>query len=699
MVGRNNYQPLRDKLLTPEHSATSNVGNSNSNQFQHNSNSSLNSLSGSSSADNLNVIHTDQSSEQLNRSRDGSQLGPYQTENEYSSTRSHISSNDSSRRSTIIGNPFYVSSPYLPLPVGGTVPRATLPLSDDHYLPSGATRRQHDSNSLYPSTAPSIVHSSAESFQESGRHGHSSVDLENSGNTIFDDSYYFPFGGFPQSDFLLSMEEKEDDDYIHNPDPEADALLDKKFAWDRRTIVNASGFAVLMLGLLIIMVVLPVFTYSNIGKKHPTLEILTEYSYPLLSGIRTDLVDPDTPESAHTRTAKDGSEWKLVFSDEFNEEGRTFYPGDSQFWEAPDIHYQATVDLDWYDPDAVTTTKGSLQLRYDAFENHDLNYRSGMLQSWNKMCFTQGIMEVSASLPGSSKASGIWPGIWSMGNLARPGYLASSDGVWPYSYDSCDAGITPNQSSHDGLSFLPGQRLNKCTCTGADHPNPGVGRGAPELDAVEASVNNELGIGITTQSVQMAPYNIYYMPDYDFVEIHNLSITSMNSWPGGPFQQALVGTSMLNPEWQEFLDATATPQAQRTFQNYGFEYLNDDTNGYVQFFIGDKPTYTVYADTFHADGNIDTRLLTKEPMSIILNFGMSLSWAYIDWANIMFPMTMLINSVRIYQPPDQISVTCDPPDFPTYNYIQNHLPAYFNANNTSWEMAGYKFPKNKLTGC
>ena len=38
-------------------------------------------------------------------------------------------------------------------------------------------------------------------------------------------------------------------------------------------------------------------------------------------------------------------------------------------------------------------------------------------------------------------------GLWSMGNLGRPGYLGSTDGVWPYSYDSCDAGITPNQSS------------------------------------------------------------------------------------------------------------------------------------------------------------------------------------------------------------------------------------------------------------
>jgi hypothetical protein len=30
---------------------------------------------------------------------------------------------------------------------------------------------------------------------------------------------------------------------------------------------------------------------------------------------------------------------KLVFSDEFNTDGRTFYPGDDPYWEAEDLHY------------------------------------------------------------------------------------------------------------------------------------------------------------------------------------------------------------------------------------------------------------------------------------------------------------------------------------------------------------------------
>lgn len=73
------------------------------------------------------------------------------------------------------------------------------------------------------------------------------------------------------------------------------------------------------------------------------------------------------------------------------------------------------------------------------------------------MCFSQGHIEVSSKLPNFGNVSGLWPGLWTLGNLGRPGYLASTEAVWPYSYESCDAGITANQSSEDGISYLKGQ--------------------------------------------------------------------------------------------------------------------------------------------------------------------------------------------------------------------------------------------------
>ena len=94
-----------------------------------------------------------------------------------------------------------------------------------------------------------------------------------------------------------------------------------------------------------------------------------------------------------------------------------------------------------------------------------------------------------------------------MGNLGRAGYGASLDGMWPYTYDTCDVGTVANQSlngvpqaaltsgpSNVGgtLSYLTGQRLSRCTCVGESHPGPVhasdgtyVGRSAPEIDIFE----------------------------------------------------------------------------------------------------------------------------------------------------------------------------------------------------------------------
>jgi beta-glucan synthesis-associated protein KRE6 len=57
------------------------------------------------------------------------------------------------------------------------------------------------------------------------------------------------------------------------------------------------------------------------------------------------LIDSDTPKSAYTKKSFQDptQEWDLVFSDEFNVDGRTFYPGDDPYWEAVDLHYWQTV--------------------------------------------------------------------------------------------------------------------------------------------------------------------------------------------------------------------------------------------------------------------------------------------------------------------------------------------------------------------
>jgi beta-glucanase (GH16 family) len=149
------------------------------------------------------------------------------------------------------------------------------------------------------------------------------------------------------------------------------------------------------------------------------------------------LIDLETPQEVHTKPSyhDPSQEMQLVFSDEFNTEGRTFYPGDDPYWEAVDLHYwqvrmaifvyyenppdtrSQTNNLEWYDPAAITTRNGSLEIALSRKETHDLNFQGGMMSTWNKFCFTGGILEASVQLPGTSNIVGLWPAVWAMGNL------------------------------------------------------------------------------------------------------------------------------------------------------------------------------------------------------------------------------------------------------------------------------------------
>lgn len=491
--------------------------------------------------------------------------------------------------------------------------------------------------------------------------------------------------------FPMYLDEKEPDDDMHMPHPDDDKNLKPKLGeyFARGQIFSLVSMAFMILGLLALFVVLPVLSYTGVAiygyHSETSLKdmgrsgdpeawaFVNTVKYPLLSNIRTGLIDPMTPRSAMTRRGIDGDDLQLAFSDEFNGQNRTFYPGDDPFWTAPDLWYGSTQDLDWYDPDAATTFDGTLVLQLDRFPNHGLQFRSGMLNSWNQICFKGGALEVSISLAGPAGTPGLWPGAWTMGNLGRPGYKASTEGVWPYTYNSCDAGITPNQSSTDGLSELPGQKLPSCVCPGADHPTPGTGRGAPEIDVIEASVDPNNRIGIVTQSYQVAPFDIWYHPNYDFVEIPNYNTTQMNGYCGGPFQQAISSTTLLNKAWYDG----------RQYQKYAFEYTpGTGRHGQIGWFVGEDMSYMMTGNAIGPNGNIDSRVISQEPMSIILNLGFSTAWTEIDYANLKFPTTMHVDYVRWYQKPEEFSVTCDPEGYETTEYIKNHPKAYQNYNLT-----------------
>lgn len=172
----------------------------------------------------------------------------------------------------------------------------------------------------------------------------------------------------------LYVDQKEDDDDMHMPAWDDDAKFRPSWAdrFSRQNIVNTLGMIFLLIGLLCIFVILPVVSFTGTNLIPYTYETpldqmpgyvgetpawahVNDKVYPLLQNIRRGLIDPDTPQSARTRKSTDGTDLVLVFSDEFNRENRTFYPGDDPYWFAPDFWYGATQDLEWYDPDAANT--------------------------------------------------------------------------------------------------------------------------------------------------------------------------------------------------------------------------------------------------------------------------------------------------------------------------------------------------------
>jgi len=272
-------------------------------------------------------------------------------------------------------------------------------------------------------------------------------------------------------------------------------------------------------------------------------------------------IDPDTPSLAHTipslavpnpssraTTPKPqprdpapqpprDPHYRLVFSDEFNVPGRTFQDGSDPRWTALHKNDWSTLHgLHYYSHDAETvhtTPRGSLNIRLDVHDaqpqddddeshNNKKELRSGMMQSWNKFCFTGGIVEYKAKLPGRTKqgAAGLWPAIWLMGNLGRATYPWSTDQIWPFSTSACDETTKYSQL----LNSCPPWRMAQDTTDNHDntthHRNDtqppiripesimplGRGRGAPEIDLLEVLFNPaDMTTPILSTSLQIAP--------------------------------------------------------------------------------------------------------------------------------------------------------------------------------------------------
>lgn len=519
----------------------------------------------------------------------------------------------------------------------------------------------------------------------------------------------------------LSPNNKEDDDALHMP---TTSPVSERRSWgfSKRGVGNCGCLFVVIIGILVLFIGWPVIT----SVQHRPLDTFGAYNIgginssgqvPVLSGNR-GLIDLDTPKEAYVASSWNdpSQELQLVFSDEFNVDGRTFYPGDDPYWEAVDLHYWQTNNIEWYDPEAITTEGGSLVITLSQKETHDLQYEGGLMSTWNKLCFTGGYIETSVQLPGFNSVLGFWPAIWAMGNLGRAGYGASLEGTWPYTYDTCDVGTVANQTINgqpvaatiDGdhkrggvLSYLPGQKLSRCTCKGEDHPGPMhpdgtfVGRSAPEIDVFEAQINQNTLVADVSQSAQWAPFNHAYVWDNSTQNmiIADPTITRQNNFVGSATQQATSVTTDTDQNCYEFSGGC--------YSVYGFEYKPGFDEGYITWVSNGKLSWTLRGAGLGPDPlvQIGSRPVPQEPMYLIMNLGMSRNFGPVDLANLPFPARMRVDYIRVYQPKDQINIGCNPKDFPTTDYINRHIEAYTDSNLTTW-LTDYQqpWPKNSFLG-
>jgi len=448
-------------------------------------------------------------------------------------------------------------------------------------------------------------------------------------------------------------------------------------------------------------------------------------------------------------------------SDEFNVPHRTFADGHDPMWTAldkPDEDFSSTGrgSLHFYNSSSITTTEeGHLKIsttiektEWEYFNatggnylHRERHFKSGMIQGWNKFCFTGGIVEVDVKFPGRGHVGGLWPAIWILGNLGRATYEASTNLLWPWSFDTCDRELqlaqtvsACNEQNHYGLQ-------------------PHKGRGATEIDIVEVMYGEGGALPNTIPPVeqpyadftlQVAPGVRSNRPPFGFQPLraknnsHGFSSVEDSKW----YPVQMMGNTSLNPYFYgTYLDETkpgepVTRGKKQAFQadavcamnqlveshfdefhTFRLEWqpgeggrLDWFVQGYkindTHYMTGDgrgKDWYPAYTITDDILKKTMGSQIPIEPSYLIINTAISSTWGfpYItpDYCTPCFDcidrkcqcnfnhgfcemlgkgdVAMYIDSVRVYQSRNasahvgaEHSLGCDPPEFPTRQFIK-----------------------------
>ncbi|KAF8066536.1 beta-glucan synthesis-associated protein-domain-containing protein [Lyophyllum atratum] len=219
-------------------------------------------------------------------------------------------------------------------------------------------------------------------------------------------------------------EAMDDMDVLHDPRRKVVKVAGRPMSW--RGFKNIAALLMLIVALLTLFVFYPVYlfftdngvkarivgnTRINATGQAEALSFDPRSQVPLTS--LWGVIDPATPKGALSRAGREGTLYTLVFSDEFNTDGRTFSEDDDPVWEA------IGRPLD-HDPQHITTRDGHLIIPSYTIPSDGSGPRrhvSDVLRQRSPYCLEDGYVEISAVMPwGSSEAQKIfWTGSWTTG--------------------------------------------------------------------------------------------------------------------------------------------------------------------------------------------------------------------------------------------------------------------------------------------
>ena len=416
----------------------------------------------------------------------------------------------------------------------------------------------------------------------------------------------------------------------------------------------------------------------------------------------------------------------LVFSDEFNIEGRELRDGADPRWTALDKNDYTNNALHYYSPDNAKIENGHLVITSEAVDTEIIgfddkkqkktrvtkHFKSAMLQTWNKFCFTGGILEAEVQLPGKSNVGGLWPALWLLGNLVRHTYVGSSEHMWPWSSVVC----TPK--SRDS------QKISGCHHLSHFGLENYFGRGSPEIDIFEVQPGNvranqgpflksPVGQPFMSASFQVAPGRPSNRP-------------GPGEWPGpGQWYTGLIGgaNASLNINFygnynhfnsdskksQDYWSDAISYNRQLDESHFNKSHVyrmewdvpTETSGGYIHWFLDGELVLAIDGDDV-IDAGLGSSV-SSEPSYILVNTAISSQWGFpfkcptdcpcktyncnsdeyqyqcgfsggfCDMMKASSPQYKM-NYIRVYQDasnPVQ-KVGCSTPERPTRRYIEGH---------------------------